>query len=153
VSKPPIIGPSSRANRPGSLLENYNPAHVLGLRQGDEKIVSVPEVLRWAPPKVEEQRERALPVLLKARALFKSGLSLVGALAEAGHARIESEYARRALREVLGEPDLMRWSEHNKRTRHEVFRAIDRAVALCSKSQHRGGWRVSARVLPGGKAA
>lgn len=92
---------------------------------------------------MEEQRARALPVLLKARGLFKSGMSLIGAVAEAGGARIESEYARRALREVLGEPDLMRWSEALKRTRHDVFRAIDRAVALCSKAQHRGGWNVT----------
>jgi hypothetical protein len=113
------------------------------LRRGDEKIVSVPEVLKWQPPPVEEQRARAKPVLLKARALFKDGASLVDSIIEAGGGRIECEYARRAIREVTGEPNLMAWSEHFRRTRHEVFKAFDRAVALCSKAQHRGGWNVT----------
>lgn len=147
MSKPPIIGRCLKTrNTPDA-------GQILGLRQGDERLVSVPQVLKWEPPPVGEQRARAKPVLLKARALFKAGASLIDSIIAAGGGRIECEYARRALREVTGEPNLMAWSEHFKRTRHDVFRALDRAVALCSKAQHRGGWTVSARVLPGGEAA
>lgn len=143
MSKPPIIGLCLKGPGVTAQLENSAPTHILGLRQGDEKLVSVPEALRWEPPPREVQRERALPVLIKARALFKNGMSLIGAIAEAGGARIEAEYARRALRDVLNEPNLLGWSENKFRRRYEIFKALDRAIARCSKTKHRGGWNVT----------
>jgi hypothetical protein len=84
-------------------------------------------------------------VLLKARRLFKGGELLTAAISQAGDGGIECEYARRVLREVLGEWNLLEWSDRRRRTNHEVFRAIDRAVAVCSKAKHAGGWHVSAK--------
>lgn len=133
--------------------ETLEDGSVLGLRHGDGKLVAMPDALteakRWTPPPVKEQRKAALPVLQKTRSMFKAGMPLLPALAEAGGARIESEYARRALREVTGEWNLMSWADHFRRTRHDVFRALDRAIALCKASVHRGGWR----VFSGGEAA
>lgn len=124
-------------------LQIFRDGAELGLKTGRARLSPLPEGLTWKPPAVEVQRERAIPILRATRDFFKAGTSLLGALAEAGGARIESEYARRALRDVLGEWNLMAWAEHPRRTRHEVFRAIDRALTLCRPSSQRGGWNVS----------
>jgi hypothetical protein len=108
-----------------------------------ENKTPAPAELRFAPAPVEEQRRLALPVLVKARELIKQGEPLVFALAGAGDGRIVSEYARRAVRTVLKEPNLLGWQEHPGRTNHDVLRAVDRAIALCKRKGHAGGWLVS----------
>lgn len=125
-------------------------ANLLGLPPVGENKTPAPTEIRFTPPPVEEQRRLALPVLIKARELVKAGEPLVFALAAAGGARIVSEYGRRAVRTVLKEPNLLGWQEHPGRTNHDVLRALDRAIALCRRKGHAGGWFVTG---PDGRAA
>lgn len=129
-------------------LSTSNP---LGLPAVGTSIVPPPEEIRFAPPSVDEQRRAAVPVLVAARALVKSGSDMLSAIAEAGRGGIVCEYARRAVRTVLKEWNLLAWQEHPARKRADVFQAIDRALVLCQRKDHRGGWFVAPR--PGGRAA
>lgn len=117
--------------------------NLLGLPAVGENKTPAPPEIRFAPASVDEQRRLAIPVLIAARAMVKEGEPLVLALAAAGDGRIVSEYARRAVRTVLKEPNLLGWQEHPGRTNHDVLRALDRAIALCRRKGHAGGWLVS----------
>ena len=126
--------------------------------------------LVWAPPPKEEQDRLAAPVLRAALALVRSGWcrsasavdasgreclypkqrpvawSLYGAVAE--HGGIEAEYARRVLRRLLFDHDLVAWNNFPTRKRGEVLALLERAVKVASgRAQHKGGWSVSAGVV------
>jgi hypothetical protein len=100
----------------------------------------------------EARRQAALPVLLGALADVEAGwcqgavedgtgrLSLYGALATG---RIESEYAREVVREVLKEWDLRAWNDHPARRKADVVQALRRAVARAGLHLRRGGWTVA----------
>jgi hypothetical protein len=65
---------------------------------------------------------------------------LYGAIATG---RVESEYAREVLREVLCEWDLVAWNDHPARRKADVVAALQHAVARAGRHLPRGGWRVS----------
>jgi hypothetical protein len=98
----------------------------------------------------EERKQAALPVLRCALADVQAGwcqgamddgtgrVSLYGAIATG---RIESQYAREVLCEVLGEWNLIHWNDHPARRKAEVVQALRRAIARAGLHLRRGGWR------------
>ncbi len=101
-----------------------------------------------------EQLHRALPVLEAARRDVVAGDDPLNAIAQAGRSGIECEYARRALRLVLFEWNLLSWQESKGLRKSDKTRAFDRAIRLCRRVKGRkGGWRVSAAIEAKHRAA
>lgn len=95
-----------------------------------------------------EQFRLALPVLVAARHSVLAGELPLEAIAAAGNARIECEYARRALRAALWEGNLLSWQTSAALRQSDKTRALDRAIRLCRRvDAKRGGWKVSAIPL------
>lgn len=94
------------------------------------------------------QRARALGVLLAAAVFYrarKGTLSECVALG-AGDEPLDAEYARRVLRGVLWEQDLIGWEAHPTRRRAEVWRVLKTGIRWCSRRT--GGWRVGGKDRP-----
>lgn len=66
---------------------------------------------------------------------------LIHCINASGNGGIEAEYARRVLRVVLVEWNLMAWAQAKHRKRAEVYRALDAAIAKAEA--RRGGWQVT----------
>jgi len=89
-----------------------------------------------------EQARRGAVVLRAARKLYRQRFgNLNDCVSEAGQGGIEGEYARRILRAVLHEWNLLAWSEYRFRKRAEVYRALDAAIRRAEA--RRGGWSVT----------
>lgn len=101
-----------------------------------------------------QRREKALRVLLDARELLRrdgwlrgstagvGGWSLTAALMQSGD-MVAAEWARWVLRGVLFEADLPAWADHPARERRDIFRALQRAIAVCRVGRRAGGWTVA----------
>lgn len=100
--------------------------------------------MTFLPQSQEQQRRRALPILVAARQEIIDGVLPLRAIAEAGEAGIECEFARRILRKVLFEANLMTWQSSHSTRQSDRTRAIDRAIRFARGAfGHRGGWAVS----------
>jgi hypothetical protein len=88
-----------------------------------------------------EQRARARSVLVSAANLYRERRgSLLDCLKLATDSTLDLEYARRVLRGVLWENNLVEWETHPMRRRADVWRALRLAIRWCSRRA--GGWRV-----------
>lgn len=116
-----------------------------------------------------EQCASALPVLKAAWVLVRRGWcraassvdadgrennqqpvawSLYGAIKDASTG-INGEHARRIIRRLLLEHDLVAWNNHPLRRKGDVLRLLERAVRVAEgRTQHRGGWVVTGAVAP-----
>jgi hypothetical protein len=151
--------PSAQYAKSDSLLRPIERGP-LGLPRGAARATPIPDALvGWVRPSEAEQARRAVPVLEAARKLIiadgwcqgalrdeRGRWSLYGAIAEAGGGRIESEYARRQLRDVLALDNLPGWNDAPHRLRSEVTGALLRAIRHARRVggvNRRGGWAVA----------
>lgn len=94
-----------------------------------------------------EQRARARIVLLSAADLYREKRgSLLDCVKLAAANLIDAEYARRVLRGVLWENNLVEWEAHPMRRRSDVWRVLRTAIRWCSRRA--GGWRVTGQDRP-----
>jgi hypothetical protein len=94
------------------------------------------------------QRARALGVLRAAAVFYRARKGTLAhcVVLGAGDEILDAEYARRVLRGVLWEQDLVGWESHPARRRSEVWRTLNTAIRWCSRRA--GGWRVGGRERP-----
>lgn len=96
-----------------------------------------------------EQLRAALPVLVAARQQVVAGTPPLEAIAEAGRAGIVAEYARRALRLVVCDQNLLAWQSHPATVQSARTRALDKAIRVARRAfGKRGGWTVTRRSAP-----
>lgn len=155
-------GSSSLITRSANGTERPIQRGPLGLRTGAARATPIPAALvggEWRRATPEERARLAVEVLRRARRLIvddgwcqgalrdaRGRWSLYGAVAEAGHGRLEAEYAREVLRDVLRRVDLPGWNDAPERLRSEVTELLARAERRARRIgglTRRGGWSVA----------
>ena len=99
----------------------------------------------FSPLSPDAQAAAALPVLIAARQLVvHEGEEPLQAIAVASNSGISGEYARRILRGVLYEANLLAWQSNPATLKSDKRRAFDRAIVAARRlSRRRGGWNTS----------
>lgn len=70
--------------------------------------------------------------------------SLIGALSHAAKGELVGEHAKKLLRRIAGDVNLVAWNDHPLRELGEVVHLVDRGIAMVGgRIPRRGGWRIS----------